>query len=61
MGDDREVEMATALTMGNVAPHNTQVTQRSKILNRMVGRNLLVPAHLGPKSSKGSKITNSYS
>lgn len=29
MGDDREVEKATALTMGNVAPHNTQVTQRS--------------------------------
>lgn len=40
MGDDREVEMATALTMGNFAPHNTQVTQRSKIRNRMVGRNL---------------------
>lgn len=60
-GDDREVEMATALTMGNFAPHNARVTQRSKIRNRMVGRNLWVPAHLGHKSSKGSKITNSYS
>ena len=61
IGDDREVEMATAITMGNLATNNTRVTQRSKLLNRMVGRNLWVPAQLGPKSSKGSKITNSYS
>lgn len=59
--DDREVEMATAITMGNFASNNTQVAQRSKILNHMVGRNLWVSAQLGPKSSKGSKITYSYS
>ena len=60
-GDDREVEMATAITRGNFAPNNLQMTQKSQLLNRMVGRNLWVPAQLGPKSSKGNKITNSYS
>lgn len=61
IGDGREVKMATAITMDNFAPNNIQVTQRSKLLNRMVGRNLWLPAQLGPKSLKGSKITNSYS